>query len=205
MADQSNTGGGKGSGSEWTNIFRQIELQVRREAAHLVGADEDADWRTIGKQTDEATRKGIAKTSSKPGRTQAINFFCVDNRFYMVDLPGYGYARVPLPVKRSWGKMVETYLRKRPNLKAVVVILDIRRDPNAGDRELLDWLRHFGIQAITVLTKADKLSRQQCMSRAKSIHGRLTEFTPEGPLIHSSKTREGREEIWEKIERVIDL
>ena len=150
-------------------------------------------------------RRGLAKTSSKPGRTQAINFFCVDNRFYMVDLPGYGYARVPLPVKRSWGKMVETYLRKRSNLKAVVVILDIRRDPNAGDRELLDWLRHFGIQAIIVLTKADKLSRQQCISRAKSIRGRLAEFTSEGPLVHSSKTRQGREDIWEKVDRVIDL
>ena len=149
-------------------------------------------------------RKGIAKTSSKPGRTQAINFFCVEDRFNMVDLPGYGYARVPLPVKKSWGIMVETYLRKRSTLKAVVVILDIRRDPNAGDRELLNWLTHYGIDVIIVLTKADKLSRHQAGSRAKLIEGQLAEFAADRPVIYSSKTREGREEIWKKINRITD-
>ncbi|MDB4444053.1 ribosome biogenesis GTP-binding protein YihA/YsxC [bacterium] len=149
-------------------------------------------------------RKGIAKTSSKPGRTQAINFFCVEDRFNMVDLPGYGYARVPLPVKKSWGKMVETYLRERSTLKAVVVILDIRRDPNAGDRELLNWLSHYGINVIVVLTKADKLSRHQAGSRAKLIEGQLAEFAAERPVMYSSKTREGREEIWKRINRITD-
>ena len=149
-------------------------------------------------------RRGIAKTSSKPGRTQAINFFCVEDRFNMVDLPGYGYARVPLPVKKSWGEMVETYLRKRATLKAVVVILDIRRDPNAGDRELLNWLSHYGINVIVVLTKADKLSRHQVGSRAKLIEGQLAEFAGDRPVIYSSKTREGREEIWKKINRITD-
>jgi len=149
-------------------------------------------------------RKGIAKTSSKPGRTQAINFFCVEDRFNMVDLPGYGYARVPLPVKKSWGKMVETYLRKRSTLKAVVVILDIRRDPNAGDRELLNWLSHYRINVIVVLTKADKLSRHQVGSRAKLIGGQLAEFAADRPVIYSSKTREGREEIWKEINRITD-
>ena len=149
-------------------------------------------------------RKGIAKTSSKPGRTQAINFFCIEDRFNMVDLPGYGYARVPLPVKKSWGKMVETYLRKRSTLKAVVVILDIRRDPNAGDRELLNWLSHYEIEVIIVLTKADKLSRQQSRTRAKLIEGQLEEFATDRPAIYSSKTKEGREEIWKRITRIID-
>jgi GTP-binding protein len=149
-------------------------------------------------------RKGIAKTSSKPGRTQAINFFCVEDRFNMVDLPGYGYARVPLPVKKSWGKMVETYLRKRATLKAVVVILDIRRDPNAGDRELLNWLMHYGIDIMIVLTKADKLSRHQAVSRAKLIEDQLAEFATDRPVMYSSKTREGREEIWKKIDRITD-
>ena len=91
-------------------------------------------------------RKKLARTSSRPGRTQAINFFCINNQLSLVDLPGYGYARVPLEVKKSWGKMVETYLRKRGNLKAVVVILDIRRDPNTGDMDLLDeFFDLFGV------------------------------------------------------------
>ncbi len=111
-------------------------------------------------------RKKLAKTSSRPGRTQAINFFDFENRLYLVDLPGYGFARVPLEVKRSWGKMVETYLRKRHNLQAVVLILDIRRDPSDGDKNLFDWLTRYGIDTIPVLTKKDKLSRNQSLKRA---------------------------------------
>jgi len=144
-------------------------------------------------------RKGIAKTSSKPGRTQALNFFFADNRFYLVDLPGYGYARVPLAVKKSWGKMVETYLMTRPNLKAVLVILDIRRDPTRGDRDLLNWLKQYGIGVILVLTKTDKLSKTQNISRTKRIDSQLAGLFSERPVLFSSKTRVGREEIWRKI------
>ena len=118
-----------------------------------------------------------------------------------MDLPGYGYARVPLEVKKSWGKMVETYLRKRENLKAVVVILDIRRDPNTGDMDLLDWLHQYGIPSIIALTKADKLSRHQSASRAKLIWNRLGDISYEGPTVFSAKTREGKSEIWGKINR----
>jgi GTP-binding protein len=150
-------------------------------------------------------RKGVAKTSSKPGRTQAINFFCLEKRIYLVDLPGYGYARVPLQVKKSWGKMVETYLRKRSNLKAVVVILDIRRDPTAGDLDLLNWLNHYRVNSILVLTKADKLSRQQSKAKAKQITGQLKEVNSDRTIVFSAKTREGREEIWDRINEVIDI
>ena len=149
-------------------------------------------------------RKGFAKTSSKPGRTQSINFFSVDNRLYLVDLPGYGYARVPLHVKKSWGEMVESYLRRRSNLKAIVMILDIRRDPNEGDMNLLNWLNHYGINSILVLTKADKLSRHQSISRAKLIGNQLEGMFTLKPTIFSAKTREGRSEIWGKINRVIE-
>ncbi len=149
-------------------------------------------------------RKKIAKTSSTPGRTQALNFFCVDERFYLVDLPGYGYARVPLQVKKSWGEMVETYLRKRSNLKAVVVILDIRRDLSTGDMNLLNWLNHYGKSSIVVFTKADKLSRQACVRRAKSLGDRLAKIASDRPTIFSAKTKEGRGEIWGKINRAIE-
>jgi len=148
-------------------------------------------------------RKGVARTSSKPGRTQAINFFSLQDRLYLVDLPGYGFARVPLHVKKSWGEMMETYLRRRSNLKAVVLILDIRRDLSAGDKELLDWLNAYGKKSIVVLTKTDKLSRQKSTSRAKQIGNQLQDITSEKPTLFSAKTREGREEIWEKINRIL--
>ena len=149
-------------------------------------------------------RKKMAKTSSTPGRTQALNWFLLNQRLYLVDLPGYGFARVPLSVKKTWGKMVETYLRMRPNLKAVVVILDIRRDPNSGDLSLLNWLIHYNIRAVLVLTKADKLSRQGAGVRAKIIGKALEAFTDEAPIIFSAKNRTGRDEIWEKINEVIE-
>lgn len=150
-------------------------------------------------------RKGVARTSAKPGRTQAINFFGLGDRLYLVDLPGYGFARVPLHVKKSWGEMVETYLRRRSNLKAVVIILDIRRDLSNGDKKLLDWLRYHGKKSIVVLTKSDKLSRHKCISRAKQIENQLQEITSDKPILFSAKTREGREEIWEKINRAINI
>ena len=140
-------------------------------------------------------RKRIARTSSRPGRTQAINFFNVDNRLYFVDLPGYGYAQVPIKVKKSWGIMVETYLRIRSNLKGVVVILDIRRDPTGGDTDLLNWLNIYGTPAIVVLTKADKLSNHQSILRAQLIESHLEGIFIDKPTIFSAKTKKGREEI----------
>ena len=149
-------------------------------------------------------RKKMAKTSSTPGRTQALNYFLLNQRLYLVDLPGYGFARVPLSVKKAWGKMVEIYLRMRPNLKAVVVILDIRRDLSSGDMALLNWLTHYNIRAVLVLTKADKLSRQGAGARAKIIGKALKGFTDEDPVIFSAKNRTGRDEIWKKINEVIE-
>jgi len=147
-------------------------------------------------------RKNIARISSRPGRTQAINFFSVNGLLYFVDLPGYGFARVPLKVKRSWQNMVETYLRKRSNLRAVVVILDVRREPASGDVDLLRWLSHFGIAAVIVLTKADKVSRQQAKKKAGLIARQFSEITSTAPFLFSAKTREGRKEIWEKLKEV---
>jgi GTP-binding protein len=150
-------------------------------------------------------RKSIARTSSTPGRTQAINFFSVADRFYMVDLPGYGFARVPLPIKSAWGIMVETYLRNRPNLKAVVVILDIRRDLSGDDERLLEWLNHFAIRALLVLTKADKLSRSQSASRSRLLQDQLDSLSADKPTVFSAKTKEGRKEIWQKILQAIQI
>lgn len=147
-------------------------------------------------------RKGLARTSSKPGRTQSINFFSVNKALYMVDLPGYGFARVPVKVKKSWKHMVETYLSTRSNLKAVVVILDIRRDPSSGDLELLDWLKYYNIQTILVLTKTDKLSRQKANTRADKIKGQLDDHFPLFSALFSAKTKEGRDALWAIIKDV---
>jgi GTP-binding protein len=150
-------------------------------------------------------RKKMARTSSTPGRTQAINFFSVNNSIYLVDLPGYGFARVPLNVKKSWGTMVESYLRNRDNLRGVVVIIDIRRDPNKGDLDLLKWLNQYGIASIIVLTKTDKLSRQKAHTRKKQLTGELEKVTPGKPVLFSAKTREGREEIWDRMNELISI
>jgi len=150
-------------------------------------------------------RKKLARTSSTPGRTQSINFFRFGKTLYLVDLPGYGFARVPARVKESWREMIETYLIKRPNLKAVVVILDIRRDPASGDLDLIHWLRSYNIPPIIVLTKADKLSRQQVNKRANLIAGEIAGVSPEAPVVFSAKTRQGKDEIWERVREACGL
>jgi len=147
-------------------------------------------------------RKKLAKTSSRPGRTQAINFFSLGDSFYFVDLPGYGFARVPLNVKKTWRNMVETYLKKRLNLNAVVVIFDIRREPSNGDIELLTWLESYGIETIIALTKVDKLSRQKVNNRVKVIRQKLENIVKSEPVLFSAKTRQGQIELWEKINAV---
>ena len=147
-------------------------------------------------------RKKLARTSSTPGRTQAINFFDVD-QIYLVDLPGYGFAKVPRSVKKTWGKMVEEYLKNRINLKVVIVILDIRRDPNQGDMDLLNWLVIYGVKAVVVLTKADKLSKNKALGRARLIQKYLAKVITHKPLLFSSKTRQGKDQIWEEITTLI--
>jgi GTP-binding protein len=127
----------------------------------------------------------------------------VEDRLLFVDLPGYGYARVSHKMKNSWKALVEDYLRERRNLKAVVVILDLRRDLSSGDTDLLRWLNHYGIGTLIVLTKADKLSRTKASARAKELGNQLKEITQEKPILFSAKTKKGREDIWERINNLI--
>lgn len=146
-----------------------------------------------------ANRRNLARTSATPGRTQSINFFRLGASLYLVDLPGYGFARVPMRIRESWQDMVESYLRSRKTLKAVVVILDIRRDPAQGDLELLAWLNHYEKCPIVVLTKADKVSRQETLRRAARIDQQLDDMIPDPPILFSAKTRQGRDAIWARI------
>jgi GTP-binding protein len=148
-------------------------------------------------------RKNLAKTSSEPGRTRVINFFSVSDQLVLVDLPGYGFARVPLQVKEAWRLMVERYLLGRANLKGVVVITDIRRGIEEADLELLQWLRHHSISALSVLTKADKVSRGEAESRRRQCALALSGLGMEEPLLFSSRTRLGRDELWHRIKDLI--
>lgn len=147
-------------------------------------------------------RKSLVRTSSTPGRTQLINFFLINGDLMFVDLPGYGYAKVPLAVKRQWGPMMETYLSSRATLRGVVLILDIRRVPGSEDRQMLDWLRAYGITPIPVVTKCDKVSKNERARQAALIARELGVEKGE-LLLFSAHTREGAEAVWERIETLV--
>lgn len=135
-------------------------------------------------------RKGFVKVSGKPGKTQGLNYFSVGDRVFMVDLPGYGYAKVSKSMQAGWQKLITEYLEKRTTLRSVVVILDIRHSPKDHDRQLLDWLRQTGIDSIPVYTKADKLSGNQ-RSKNAAILDAGHSIKPENRVIFSAKTGMG--------------
>jgi GTP-binding protein len=147
-------------------------------------------------------RKSLVRTSSTPGRTQLLNFFDVNGTFTLVDLPGYGYAKVPLSVKKEWGPMMERYLSSRPSLRGVVLIFDIRRTPVAEDRQLLDWLRAYDIPPLLVVTKCDKVTRNERAKQAAVIAQALG-VEREELSFFSTLTREGKDEIWKRIENLL--
>lgn len=148
-------------------------------------------------------RKNLVRTSATPGRTQLINFFNVNQRFVLVDLPGYGFAKVPVAVKQAWGPMVRTYLETRDRLAATVFIIDVRRIPGEEDLRLLDWLEEFGIPTIPVISKIDKISRSQRRKHVERI-AQATGLPTDAFSLFSALTREGTEDIWERIETVLE-
>ncbi len=150
-------------------------------------------------------RNKLARTSSTPGRTQSLNFFNIGNNLCFVDLPGYGFAKAPYNIKASWGKMVETYLKTRENLKAVIVIMDIRRDISDDDINLIQWLMEYKKGFIPVFTKADKLNRRERESRLKELGAAFSGISVEKPILFSAQTREGRDEIWKRIKEITGL
>ena len=147
-------------------------------------------------------RKRLARTSAAPGKTRLINFFKINNQLFFVDLPGYGFAKVPLSVKKSWGPMVEKYLKERQNLRLVIVILDVRRDPSKEDFSLVHWLDHYGVNFLFVLTKTDKLSGNQINIRRRKIAGYLKKESLDGIILFSARTGYGKEAVWKKIMEV---
>jgi GTP-binding protein len=145
-------------------------------------------------------RKKLAKTSNTPGRTQLINFFTINEKISFVDLPGYGFAKVAQSVKKDWGDMIEAYLRERQSLCLVVLIMDIRRDPNDDDLSLRDWLENFRIPYLYILTKSDKLSNNQAIARQRAIERALHVSVGKKPILFSAVTQKGKDDIWQFME-----
>ena len=145
-------------------------------------------------------RKALARTSAKPGKTQTINFYNINEEMYLVDLPGYGYAKVSEQEKAQWGKLIERYLHGSKQLRAVFLLIDIRHDPSANDKMMYDWIIYNGYHPVIIATKLDKIKRSQVQKQLKLIREGLNvaEGTPIVP--YSAVTKQGRDEIWELIE-----
>ena len=141
-------------------------------------------------------RKALARPSSQPGNTQTINFYNVNDFMYLVDLPGYVYAKVPETEKAKWGKMIERYLHTSQTLKAVFLLIDIRHDPSANDKLMYDWIVNNGYNPIIIATKLDKLKRSQVQKNIKAIKDGL-KLRPGSKIIpFSAETKQGKDEIW---------
>lgn len=149
-------------------------------------------------------RKSLARTSSQPGKTQTINYYNVNDALYFVDLPGYGFARVGGSVKAQWGKMVERYLKKSKQLRAVFLLVDIRHAPSENDRTMYDWVCANGYQPILIATKLDKIKKSQVRKQRQLILDTLE--AKEGTVLipFSAQTKQGREEIYEILDRIME-
>jgi GTP-binding protein len=141
--------------------------------------------------------KGLARTSSTPGRTQSINFFLINETFHFVDLPGYGYAKTSKENRAAWGKLIEKYLAEREQLVLSILIVDARHEPSPLDLQMKSWLEHFGLAFLTVSTKIDKLSSNE---RSNSLQRTLKTLNTELVIPYSSLTREGTGKVWEAIQ-----
>lgn len=146
-------------------------------------------------------RRSLARTSSQPGKTQTINFYSVNRELYLVDLPGYGYAKVAQEIREKWGRMIENYLHGSKQLKAVFLLIDIRHAPSANDQEMYRWIVSQGYEPVIIATKLDKIKRSQVQKQLKILREGLALPSGTPILPFSSVTRQGREEIWEAIER----
>ena len=145
-------------------------------------------------------RKNLARTSAQPGKTQTINFYHINDEFYLVDLPGYGYAKASAEIKAKWGKMIERYLYTSKNLRAVFLLIDIRHEPGSNDCIMYDWIKSRGYEPIVIATKADKIKRSQIQKQTALVKNTLGMPKDSEVFLFSSQTKQGADRIWEKIE-----
>ena len=149
------------------------------------------------------SRKGLAMTSSTPGKTMLINHFLINKNWYLVDLPGYGYANASPAVKAKWGKMIEKYLRQSANLKQVFLLVDIRHDPSENDKMMYNWIVDNGFRPVIIATKLDKLKRSQIAKHVKAVRAGLGLKEDDILIPFSSQTKQGLDELWNTIEGYI--
>ena len=150
-------------------------------------------------------RKSFARTSATPGKTQTINFYNINQELYLVDLPGYGYAKVSEQEKKKWGQMIERYLHQSKQLRAVFLLIDIRHAPSANDKMMYDWILSQGYQPIIIATKLDKLKRSQVQKQVKVVRQGLGLSKDSILIPFSSVTKKGRDEIWDLAEEICGL
>lgn len=147
-------------------------------------------------------RKSLARTSAQPGKTQTINFYNINDELYFVDLPGYGYARVSQQEKEKWGKMIEKYLHRSKVLQAVFLLVDIRHEPSANDRQMYEWILANGYHPIVIATKLDKINRSQIAKQVKLVKQGLGVDKDTIVIPFSAETKQGREEIYALIDQL---
>ena len=148
-------------------------------------------------------RKSYARTSATPGKTQTINYYNINDAMYLVDLPGYGYAKVSEKEKIAWGKMIDRYLNQSKQLKAVFLLIDIRHDPSANDKMMYHWIVEQGFQPIIIATKLDKIKRSQIQKQVKAVKSGLDLLPGTIVIPFSAETKQGREEIWDLMDSIV--
>lgn len=148
-------------------------------------------------------RKSLARTSAQPGKTQTINFYNINDELYFVDLPGYGYAKVSEQEKAKWGKMIEKYLHQSKMLQAVFLLIDIRHEPSANDKQMYDWILSNGFHPIIIATKLDKIKRSQIQKQIKIVKEGLGVEKDTIVIPFSAETKQGREEIYDLIDNML--
>lgn len=148
-------------------------------------------------------RKNYARTSAQPGKTQTINFYNINEELYFVDLPGYGYANASVEVKAKWGRMIERYLHSSKQLKAVFLLIDIRHEPSANDKQMYDWINAQGYEPVIIATKLDKIKRSQIDKHLKIVRTGLGAPVSSVLLPYSALTKQGRDEIYEYIQTLL--
>ena len=141
-------------------------------------------------------RKSLARTSSKPGKTQTLNFYKIEDMLYFVDVPGYGFAKVSKREREAWGQMIETYLTTRKNLRAVMLIVDLRHPPTEDDVLMYDFLKYYEIPCVVIATKADKIPKGKWSKHSKITKEKLNMIPQDELIIFSSETGEGKETAW---------
>lgn len=148
-------------------------------------------------------RKNYARTSAQPGKTQTINFYNINDEFYFVDLPGYGYANANVEVKAKWGRMVERYLHDSKQLRTVFLLIDIRHEPSANDKQMYEWILSQGFEPVIIATKSDKIKRSQMEKHLKMLRSGLSLKKGSVILPYSALSKQGREEIYDYIDGLL--